>query len=189
MDEVILRRAFIKMKDPSNEKLREEIMDAIEDSIYTTRDTTVDLFMQKQQSNEALNLIDTIFYVTIAIMMFLCFFALQGSMSSNMFEQTKEIGVLRAIGFTSLRICLLYFYEAILLVLASCLLGVFIGVLVGMTMVMQQDLFMARPFEFYFPWRQTLEIFILSIICAFLSTFGPAYQLTRKEISEIFRIL
>ena len=76
MDEVILRKTYIKMKDPSNEKLREEIMDAIEDSIYTTRDTTFDLFMQKQQSNEALNLIDTIFYVTIAIMMFLCFFAL-----------------------------------------------------------------------------------------------------------------
>ena len=58
-------------------------------------------------------------------------------MSANLYEQTKEIGILRAIGFTSWRICLLYFYEALLLVFASCLLGILIGVLVGVTMVMQ----------------------------------------------------
>ena len=90
-----------------------------------------------QSTNSILELLDTIFGIMIVIIMFLCFFALQGSMSANLYEQTKEIGVLRAIGFTSLRICVLYFYEALLLVLASCLLGIFIGVLVGATMVMQ----------------------------------------------------
>ena len=90
-----------------------------------------------QSTNSILELLDTIFGIMIVIIMFLCFFALQGSMSANLYEQTKEIGVLRAIGFTSLRICILYFYEALLLVLASCLLGIFIGELVGATMVMQ----------------------------------------------------
>ena len=45
--------------------------------------------------------------------------------------------MLRSIGFTSWRICVLYFYEALLLVFASCMLGVMIGVIVGMSMVMQ----------------------------------------------------
>ena len=58
-------------------------------------------------------------------------------MTANIYEQTKEIGVLRAMGFSSLKICLLYFYEALLLVFASCLLGSLIGILVGITMVMQ----------------------------------------------------
>ena len=73
----------------------------------------------------------------IAIMMFLCFFALQGSMTANMYEQSKEIGIMRAIGFSAWQICLLYFYEAMLLVVTACLLGVFIGVIVGSTMSMQ----------------------------------------------------
>ena len=47
-------------------------------------------------------------------MMFLCFFALQSSMTANMYEQSKEIAVLRAIGFTGYRISTLYFYEALL---------------------------------------------------------------------------
>ena len=96
-------------------------------------------------------------------------------MSANLYEQTKEIGMLRSIGFTSWRICVLYFYEALILVFASCMLGILIGMIVGITMVMQQDLFLARAFQFYFPWKQTIEIFILSVICAFFATFGPAY--------------
>ena len=58
-------------------------------------------------------------------------------MTANLFEQSKEIAVLRSIGFTGFRISALYFYEALLLVFASCLLGVMIGVLVGFTMVVQ----------------------------------------------------
>ena len=82
-------------------------------------------------------MLDLVFYVTIAIMMFLCFFSLQAAMSANLYEQSKEIGVLRSIGFTSYRISTLYFYEALILVFASCLLGIMIGVLVGFTMVLQ----------------------------------------------------
>lgn len=58
-------------------------------------------------------------------------------MTANMYEQTKEIGVLRSIGFTGYRISTLYFYEALILVFSSCVLGIMIGTLVGFTMVMQ----------------------------------------------------
>lgn len=43
---------------------------------------------------------------------------------------------MRAIGFTKGRIKILYFYEALMLVLASCLLGVMIGCIVGYTMAL-----------------------------------------------------
>ena len=66
--------------------------------------------------------------------MFMCFFALSSNMSANLFEQSKEIGVMRAMGFTTKRIKLLYFYEALVLVLASCMLGCMIGIIVGYTM-------------------------------------------------------
>ena len=37
-------------------------------------------------------------------------------------------------GFTKIRITLLYFYEALILVFAACFLGIIIGVAVGWTM-------------------------------------------------------
>jgi ABC-type antimicrobial peptide transport system permease subunit len=58
-------------------------------------------------------------------------------MSANLLDQTKEIGILRAMGYTNRKIKVLYFYEAFILVIASCMLGVMIGTIVGFTMVLQ----------------------------------------------------
>ena len=82
-------------------------------------------------------LLNTLFYSIISITMFLCFFSLCASMAANLYEQKKEVGILRAMGFTRIRIKLLYFYEAVILVVSSCMLGVFIGVIVGYTMSLQ----------------------------------------------------
>ena len=57
-------------------------------------------------------------------------------MSANLYEQKKEVGIIRAMGFTRYRIKALYFYEALILVVSSCLLGVGIGCLVGYTMML-----------------------------------------------------
>ena len=71
---------------------------------------------------------------TIAIMMFLCFFSLSASMSTNIYNQTKEIALLRSMGVTKLRISLLYFYEALILVFSASCLGIMIGTAVGYSM-------------------------------------------------------
>jgi ABC-type antimicrobial peptide transport system permease subunit len=90
--------------------------------------------------------------VIIAITMFLCFFSLSSSMSANLYEQSKEIGIMRATGLTKKRVYLLYIYEAFVLVLSSSLLGILIGTIVGFTMTLQQILFTEIPLVFYFPW-------------------------------------
>ena len=77
------------------------------------------------------------FDTIILITMFLCFFALSTNMTANLFEQAKELGVMRAIGLTTTRIKILYFYEALFMVMASCILGIFIGCAVGYTVMLQ----------------------------------------------------
>ncbi len=95
--------------------------------------------------------------------------------------------MLRSIGFTRGRIKALYFYEALILVLASCLLGVMIGVIVGYTMALQQAVFNALPLKFFFPWMQFGVVMGMTLLCAFVATWGPAGRLVKKEISAIFR--
>ena len=85
-------------------------------------------------NKEITRIINGVFYSIILITMFLCFFSLCASMASNLYEQKKEVGILRSMGVTKIRIRLLYFYEALILVVSSCSLGVFIGVFVGYTM-------------------------------------------------------
>ena len=94
-------------------------------------------YLDKEKMDQVLNILNNIFAIAIGIMMFLCFFSLTASMSANLYDQSKEIGILRAMGVTKGRIRMLYFYEALILVFASCMLGVFVGVAMGFTMVLQ----------------------------------------------------
>jgi ABC-type antimicrobial peptide transport system permease subunit len=72
-----------------------------------------------------------------------------------------------------MRIRMLYFYEAIVLVIASSLMGIMVGMVVGYTMTIQESLILSKTLAVFFPWQQFVVIMIISFICAFLSTFGP----------------
>ena len=176
------------MKNPDDHDLVDEITKELKGSVG--ENVGVQKYYEVQESTEdVIGILDIIFSATIAIMMFLCFFSLTASMSANLYDQSKEVGILRAIGVTKGRIRILFFYEALILVFASCILGIFIGMIVGYTMVLQQNLFLQTADVYFFPWQQTLEILALSIVCSFLATFGPASQLVANQIASLFRII
>ena len=135
------------------------------------------------------NAMNKAFNAIIIVTMLLCFFALSSNMSANILEQTKEIGVLRAMGFRRFRIMLLYFYEATVLILSSCLMGVMIGMVVGYTMTVQESLILGMELPIFFPFSQFIVILILTFVCAIMATFTPSYKLTKLEISQIFRLI
>ena len=133
-------------------------------------------------------ILDVVFNGIMVITMFLSFFSLCSSVSGNLMDQTKEIGILRSLGCTSRRIKTLFVYEAFILVSASSFQGLLIGLVVGTTLMAQQAVFLALPNSYFFPWQQSLMVVVASAICAFASSWGPTQSVVRKNISEIFRM-
>lgn len=80
--------------------------------------------------------LDNVFTTIISVTMFLCLFSLIGSTSSNLYSFKQEIGVLRTLGLTKCRVSMLYFYESLILVLSSAILGILIGTALGNTMLL-----------------------------------------------------
>jgi ABC-type antimicrobial peptide transport system permease subunit len=119
--------------------------------------------------------------------MFLCYFALSSATTANMMEQTKEIGVLRAIGMKKSRVYILYLYETFIMIFTGCITGILVGTTIGWTMMLQRVLFTNVPIPFYFPWMQMIVMFFISGVCAFLATIFPAHNILKREISDIFR--
>ena len=137
LDDIALMNVLIWVKNPEqNRDLIDKISKDIDKALSSENQSRVS-YLDADNNASVLKIIDIIFYVTIGIMMFLCFFSLVASMTANLYDQSKEIGVMRSIGITSYRIKLLYFYEALILVLSSCLLGIMIGMTVGYTMAVQ----------------------------------------------------
>ena len=65
-------------------------------------------------------------------------FSLMSSMYTNIFEQTKEIGILRAMGINKSWLMRIYIYESFILVFSSSVMGMIIGTIVSYTMVLQR---------------------------------------------------
>lgn len=77
-----------------------------------------------QRAASALNL----FFVAVAVVaLTLCFFAAMLSFSSNIRENAREFGILRALGLDRNQVLRCYLYEAGAVVFASFLLGSIVG--------------------------------------------------------------
>ena len=83
--------------------------------------------------------------------MFLCFFSLSSSMTANLYEQCKELAILRAIGFKGDTVVKIYTYEAFILITSSAALGIMIGSFLGWIVSMQQTMFLQLPLKPQFP--------------------------------------
>ena len=108
-------------------------------------------------------------------------------MIANIHEQTKEIGVLRAIGCTSAWISRVYTLEAMVLVLSAGALGLGIGTFVAFTVTAQRALFTQLPLPFAFPTAPMLAISLASTVSAVLAAYLPASRLLRRNIVRLLR--
>ena len=154
---------MIMLKNPSDQNATLKLKAEFQRELTHGENIKVYNYFDTTGTNEQVTaILDGIFMVIIAITMFLCFFSLSSSMSANLLDQTKEIGVLRALGFTKRTIKVVYFYEALILVTASCSLGVLIGAIVGYTLVAQQAAFTGIPMQFYFPW---IQFYVIMALC------------------------
>merc|ERR1719242_1488789 len=102
----------------------------------------------------------------------------------NIYEQSKEVAVLRAIGLCKYETYKVYLYEALILISSSCIMGIGIGALVGFTMTAQIALYSSYPVNFDMPYNLLIIILIASFISAAFSVIVPLIQLLSKTVSH-----
>ncbi|KAI9091172.1 hypothetical protein DFS34DRAFT_96584 [Phlyctochytrium arcticum] len=133
-------------------------------------------------------LLSTIFNLATVLVVLIMLFSLNGCMYTNIMEQSKEIGVLRALGVTRWTIFRLYTYEAFTLTCTSGILGTLIGGAVGWSIAAQRAIMTQIPIGFPFPWEITIVVIAASVVSALVSTAGPVYGLVAKrKIVSILR--
>lgn len=110
-------------------------------------------------------------------------------MYTNVFEQAKEIGILRALGMGRFMIVRLFVYEAFVMIVAASMLGIAIGTVIAYTMSAQRSLFDSLPMPVVVPWMESLAMLLMALIFATLSALIPTMQLLRIPIVVVMRKL
>ena len=111
---------------------------------------------------------------------------LMGTMSINVLERTREIGVIRAIGASDGSVLNIFIVEGIIIGVLSWLIGV---VLAYPLSRMLSDLvgtqFLSAPLNYTFSLTGALIWLIVVIILAAVASFLPAWNASRLTVREI----
>ena len=117
-----LNRMLITVNEgTSSEQLQDIVRDL---DIIMVSESVQMLDDQLKSIRQASDTLGWIFQLVTVMVMVVSFFSLNSSMYTNITEQAKEIGILRALGVTRNGIFRIYAYESFALIICSSLLGV-----------------------------------------------------------------
>jgi putative ABC transport system permease protein len=175
-DQFVLARANEGV-DPDTAKLQVE--DAVADfpqaEVQTNAEFRAD---QEGQIDQLLVVISTLLAFAIVI----SFFGIAITLALSVFERTREIGLLRAVGMSRRQLRRAVRWEAVIVSVFGVVVGVVVGTLIGIA------LSYAVPNSFIdgvtIPWVVLIMVVVLAVVAAVIAALYPAYKASRMNVLD-----
>jgi putative ABC transport system permease protein len=133
---------------------------------------------QEGQIDQLLIVISTLLFFAILI----SFFGIAITLGLSVFERTREIGLLRAVGMSRRQLRRAVRWEAVIVSVFGVVVGVVVGTLIGIALAS------AVPDSFVdgitIPWPTLIIVVILAVIAAVIAALYPAYKASRMNVLE-----
>ncbi len=134
--------------------------------------------VKEQQAGQIGNLLNLI-YALLALSVLVSLFGIVNTLALSVYERTRELGLLRAIGTSRRQVRRVVRLEAVITSLIGAVLGIVLGVLFA--------LLIARPlaeegFTLSFPVLTLLVLLVLAGLLGVLAAIGPARRASRLDV-------
>jgi putative ABC transport system permease protein len=126
-----------------------------------------------------LNSILNILYVLLALSVIVSVFGIVNTLVLTVFERTREIGMLRAIGMTRRQVRRMIRHESVITALIGGVLGIVLGIVLGGLLVARVDFI-----QFSLPLVSLIIFAILTIVVGILAAIFPARRAARLNVLE-----
>ena len=150
---------------------------ALEDSLAdfpNAKAQTKEEFVDNQISG--LNQILNILYVLLALSVIVSLFGIVNTLVLTVFERTRELGMLRAIGMTRRQVRRMIRHESVITALIGGVLGIVLGVVLGALLIARVDFI-----EFSLPTTQIIIFAILTVVVGIIAAIFPARRAARLD--------
>jgi putative ABC transport system permease protein len=131
-------------------------------------------------------IIITLLMVMAILMAIVGGLGLMGTMSINLLERTREIGVLRAIGASNRAVIQIVITEAVLIALVSWLFATLLAVPFSLLLTSWVgEIFYRAPISYAFSRGGVLLWLVLVIVLAVVASFIPAWHASRLTVRNV----
>ena len=121
-----------------------------------------------------LNNILNILYVLLALSVVVSLFGIVNTLVLTVFERTRELGMLRAIGMTRRQVRRMIRYESVITALIGAVLGIILGIVLAGLLVWRVDFI-----DFAVPVGQVVVFAIAAVIVGIIAAIFPARRAAR----------
>jgi putative ABC transport system permease protein len=124
-----------------------------------------------------LNNILNILYVLLALSVIVSLFGIVNTLVLTVFERTREIGTLRAVGMTRRQVRRMIRYESVITALIGAVLGIVLGIVLAGLLVARVDFIV-----FSVPSTQIVVFAVAAVIVGILAAIFPARRAARLNV-------
>ncbi|HIN62344.1 MAG TPA: ABC transporter permease, partial [Candidatus Marinimicrobia bacterium] len=131
--------------------------------------------------------------VIFALVALVALLNIMSSLTMIVMEKTKDIGVLRAVGFSRKKISLLFFFEGGMVGLLGVSLGVALALLLGWIQVrfsvlsIPEEVYFMSDLPIFFTVGHVLTVGLLGIVSAVTASLYPAWKASGIQPAEAVR--
>ena len=146
-------------------------------------DTMTQKALQKTIS-DSLNIIVVFLVIMASLLAAVGGIGLSGTMSINVLESTREIGVMRAVGASNSSIYQIFITEGVVVGLVSWALGVIVSLPIGLLLTNALGQAMSFPLSFAYSPLGVVAWLVFVIVISVLASLLPAYRAARVSVAE-----
>ena len=169
---------FVKVRGGPNDASRAELEQAaagFPDAKVQTRKEWID--KEDAEFGQFLMLL----YVLLTLSVIVSLFGMVNTLVLSVFERTRELGMLRAIGMTRRQVRRMVRHESVITALIGAAIGVPLGIFLAALVTRALDQFDVR---FIVPWGQLVVLAVLAVVVGVIAAIMPARRAARLNPLE-----
>jgi putative ABC transport system permease protein len=173
-DEMVLINTPDGVSDGNTQTLQDDVA-GLADAKVQTRDEF------KKNFEAPINKILNLLYALLALSVIVSLVGIINTLVLTVFERTRELGMLRAVGMTRRQVRMMIRYESIVTSLMGAALGIVVGTFLA---VLVTHALSDQGIDFSFPFLQVVYFVIAAIVVGILAAVLPARRAARLNVLE-----
>ncbi len=133
----------------------------------------------KNNQLQGLDQLLNILYVLLSLSIIISLFGIVNTLVLTVFERTREIGMLRAIGMSRRQLRRMIRHESII----TALLGATFGIPLGVALALMVGVAIKYP-AFTIPWGTLVVFVIAAIVCGIIAAIFPARRAAKLNVLQ-----